>query len=382
MPHDRDFAIIVGVSRYPGLSDLQGSENDACRFFEWVTDPSGGGVLCSTARPQVPAPPACPMPVMGQCGRASLAAGVNHARLILSTHYNGAPAPASEPTQHALEQALLEIDALSQQRMAAGLDKKVGRRLYLYFSGHGCAPVDHESALLAANATRAWPGYHVPGRAWADLFYYGGYFEEVVLFMDCCRERLPRVPLREPPLPRFVQSTQIDKANRLYGFATRWTRLAKEAPFGGTGGTVHGVFTYALLEGLRGKAADVQSGRVTAQSLANWLYANMQLYLTPEQRSDDEVPKEPEIDCDPVKGSGLVLADVGRRMFRVSLSVSPERLGKPISIKDGTFRTVRDTPAAPNPWEFELPAGLYELRSEAYEQAFEVTGKGDEHVQC
>jgi hypothetical protein len=52
----------------------------------------------------------------------------------------------------------------------------VGRRLYLYFAGHGFAPTDTETALLMANATRTRGGHHIPGRSYAEWFYRAGYF--------------------------------------------------------------------------------------------------------------------------------------------------------------------------------------------------------------
>ena len=39
-----DFAVVVGIMRYPGISDLDGSENDARNFRDWLVSPNGGNV--------------------------------------------------------------------------------------------------------------------------------------------------------------------------------------------------------------------------------------------------------------------------------------------------------------------------------------------------
>src|SRR5262249_25455871 len=45
-----DYALVVGISRYPGISDLSGPENDANDFFAWVTSKEGGGVGPANAK--------------------------------------------------------------------------------------------------------------------------------------------------------------------------------------------------------------------------------------------------------------------------------------------------------------------------------------------
>ena len=56
-----DHAIVVGISRYPGLGDLAGPENDAGEFTRWLLSPTGGDVPGEHVRTIVssdyPAPP-------------------------------------------------------------------------------------------------------------------------------------------------------------------------------------------------------------------------------------------------------------------------------------------------------------------------------------
>src|SRR5215469_9037175 len=75
-----DRAIVVGISRYPDLGDLAGSENDARAFDEWLKSETGG---------EVPK---------------------NNVRLILSSHFpKETEARHAKPTVQALEEALDEL---------------------------------------------------------------------------------------------------------------------------------------------------------------------------------------------------------------------------------------------------------------------------------
>ena len=54
------YAILVAITRYPGLSNLNGPENDAEDFREWLLDEAGGNldekhieVICSSKFPPV-----------------------------------------------------------------------------------------------------------------------------------------------------------------------------------------------------------------------------------------------------------------------------------------------------------------------------------------
>src|SRR5215218_7008866 len=108
----------------------------------------------------------------------------------------------------------------------------VGERLYLYFSGHGFEPVAEEAVLLMANATRRRLNYHVPGRVVANAFYRSGFFKEVILLMDCCRDSYPSAHLNVPP---FITTTAAEAAldgKRFFGFGTKWSRKSRERVFG------------------------------------------------------------------------------------------------------------------------------------------------------
>ena len=79
---------------------------------------------------------------------------------------------------------------------------------------------------------------------------------------------------------------------RFYAFAARFQRVSWEAP--AADGEIHGVFSQALLAGLRGAARDPQSNAITTDSLWNYLNANMKSFLPAELREAPNIPKTPD----------------------------------------------------------------------------------------
>ena len=156
------FALVVGISRYPGgYSPLLGPVNDARAFAAWATSPSGGGV---------------PKENMARC--------ITPARGAMTL-------PKARPTKQIIDDELwllrtkaraayarLPEDELVQAREAS--------RLYIYVAGHCIMPGGGVAALLDARAepTR---------RTNLELSSYGSWFEqdgtfaEVCIFADCCR---------------------------------------------------------------------------------------------------------------------------------------------------------------------------------------------------
>ena len=169
-----DWAIVVGIWRYPALGDLNGPQNDATAFYEWLVAPQGGAV------PH------------------------DHVQLILTAddlHWPTISPAVAKPIAAQIQEAFDRLLDLADQSDRAGRGLRIGRRLYVYLAGHGFEPQPAEAALLGANATRQRPGHHIVGRAYVDDLRRGGYFTECVLFMDCCRESYPQVPRRRRRIP-------------------------------------------------------------------------------------------------------------------------------------------------------------------------------------
>jgi hypothetical protein len=178
---DKDYAIVVGISRYPGLTDpegnaanLGGPDNDAAEVKKWLLDPAGGDV------PD------------------------DQLTLIQSSAFTASTDPLeAEPAQARIRKALNKLETKARDNPAHTPRLPIGRRLYLYFSGHGFAPKPDEGALFTADASPENP-LHVYVHAWLSWFRQAGYFEEFVLWMDSCMNWQGSVVLETVTLsPRF-----------------------------------------------------------------------------------------------------------------------------------------------------------------------------------
>jgi hypothetical protein len=258
----QDYAIVVGIGSYPAFGpggtplDLKSPVAEAQAVADWLGDPAGGALPAANIQ------------------------------LITST---AAPAGDPEPTRDRLEAAMIALDDVARAQLDANRGVLIGRRLYIYMSGHGFSPARQKGCLFVANA-RERQSYNIYASAWLEWFQEAGYFREFVLWMDCCMDRFSFIVPGEPTLPRTAG--QSVPGPTFVAFAAQ--RPLKAAEVADGGGTVRGAFTWALLDGLRGAATDANA-RVTGRSLADWLRQSILGRLPPAALGDPDVAKEPDI---------------------------------------------------------------------------------------
>jgi hypothetical protein len=319
-----DYAVVIGISTYPGLENLDGPENDAQDFAAWLKE----------------------------------SANLDEARLdlILSSQFVITDDPATiQPVVSTIDRVFGKI--VSAGRRAA--DRKLGRRLTIFLAGHGFTGPDRaDSALLTAEATEDDIGFHIPGRTYAEAFVRAGFFEEVVLFVDACADAGTHCPLRSFPwggLDNPPSSTRW-----FYAMAASWGQFASERKFP-AGGKANGLFTKALLEGLNGAAAS-NSG-VTSTTLQSYLIQRLsELQIGENDRQDPFFSM----------GGDLFFSDLEPPLFDVIVF----RPGwPPIDVIDlKTMRPIESSGIGSN-WSGSLPRGIFLLRENdgGYRQgAFEV----------
>jgi uncharacterized caspase-like protein len=344
-------AIVVGIQSYPELTPkLKGPEYDARTFFEWVT--TAGGVN--------------PNPALG------------HATLILSSQFKPPAVRAldARPTSEVIREKLEELEEIGDK----AADGRAGERLYLYLSGHGFGQDLNTAALLMANATQSRTRNHVPGRLWADHFYISGYFDEILLFMDCCRERHATAVLNGPGTVQAPRPPA--NGRRFYGFAAKDGRLAVERNIDGQ---TRGVFTATLLDALRGEAAE-SDGRITAESLQAYLYSNMKEYLTDNELANGDVAREPDLFFDPpTEAKNFVITQAVAPVHHVSIPLPPTPVGAPLELRGEKagkkFALLAQGNAdATGTWTLPLAAEAYVLSANGVTKVVTVKGRGVVHV--
>lgn len=379
---DTDWALVVGIADYPGLPEkLNGPENDARDFFAWVTSPTGGDVPFDPASAKlVPGQNQAKCIVTTDVKRRLLAAaGRTEEEIAPLLAEPFASIDVAGPTRQAVEDALQEFDDISKAKAAQRKGSRVGRRLYLYFAGHGIAPTKTDAALLMADAIEGRFVKHVAGGAWADWLFETNKFAEVVLVMDCCRNVYSGSGLN----PAFDQASVAgrDERTRYYVYGARWGKQSFERKM--DDGKVHGILSRALLDGLKGFACDPATGQVTGATLRTFLAKYMVEYMAPEDRANPDLSKTPDIPIPDEPERPLVLAEIpvdSVPRLQVNLTLPPATVGaqlKVLQIRDVEIDVVETVPVASTTLTLSLKIGKYVARVDGpapIKKLFEVRG--------
>ncbi|HEX7830702.1 MAG TPA: hypothetical protein VF787_13680 [Thermoanaerobaculia bacterium] len=341
-----DRGIVVGISTYPDFSPLDGPEHDAQEFYDWLTSPSGGDVPATRVD-----------------------------RIVSSDFQPPAPAPAVRLPAYEVAQAFdrIQADAFGPKL----IPRRLGRRLYVYAAGHGAAlppvadPERSDAALLLADANYGNPT-HVLTKIRALYFLNAGIFDEIVVFMDCCRQPFSVAP----SYPTYLNANAIEvlenERRTFFAFATKWGLTAREKTFNGV---TRGVFTTALIKGLKGAAAN-PDGTITSNSLRNYLLLRMKDLLTEAEQQDPEIPKRPDV---PPPAVDLVFTTVPPPRVTVTITFPPNAANQLIRVRGEGFKVVASGhPPLGVPWvvPVKLARGNYlvEILALNLEQTFNLNG--------
>jgi hypothetical protein len=235
-----DYAVVAGINGYPSFTSLQGPVGDATRFQQWLLT---GAFVPS-----------------------------DQISLIVSSKQPPANPVNAQPT---LDQVKAAFEALAGQAVTKDLFR-LGRRLYIFLSGHGImptrsgAPSFNETALLMANAGPITLGNHLGGFSYAEWFRAPGVFDEIILFVDCCRDQKDAVALTPPSMQTLVP--QRPPARYFYAAATQLASPSFEKLLGNPA-EVRGVFSFALMQALQSQSLCDPNGVLTGNVLASQLFS-------------------------------------------------------------------------------------------------------------
>jgi hypothetical protein len=235
---NEDFAVVIGIARYPRLRDLQGSVQDARESYDWLVGPAN-------------VPPA-------------------QVKLVLS---KDPPEPGERPIQDEIDDAFQEV---FEQARQLRIQRVEPRRLYVYFAGHGCAQEARHVALLMANALVGDLNRSLDTESYHKGLINLAIFPEQVLFYDCCRNYDQRVVGRRSPWDDGKPALGSNAVKQVILYGAGFTEYASERALV-VPSERRGLFTKALLEGLRGGAAKPRHKPrhrkwvVTYMSLANYV---------------------------------------------------------------------------------------------------------------
>jgi hypothetical protein len=226
------YAILLAINYYPGLRNLEGPENDIGAFERWLKDPNGADVASANVK------------------------------VIRSSDFQP---PATDPndanpTERAFIKALdgwLRIDRSNWR-------ERVGERLYIYMAGHGftAGASINDPALFSAVA-QIGDTSHIAGYRYVARLANAGFFDEIVLIMDCCQDVLKASQVQDPTWspPDRGASGRV-KVLQAYG-APRGEAAFESAD---ENGVKRGYFSKVLMTALDSAPAEA-SGFVTGASL-------------------------------------------------------------------------------------------------------------------
>lgn len=326
---ESDFGLVVGINHYPGFEDLSGAVADAEDFDNWLIDANTGGGV----------PP-------------------ENRRCILSSEYSGKP--VQEDIDLALEQLFSRIG------------HNQVRRFYLYFSGHGLASSRMGADLCLAVWSSVRRNAALNSEAYYELLAGTGRFKEIVCFLDCCRVRVINsrgmISTLGRPMPNELTGTE----RRLIAYSTEYQNAAYEAANGVGSTNVRGYFTKALMEALRGGAAQT-SGGVPARRLKQYVENR-----TRKLAEADGQYQLPEVDLNFVRENEPIFGSaIPSRVLEITFS--SHRVNRNINVI-GPDDDIVDTIIATNtPFHLHLGIGLHLLVDPIDHYIISVR-EGDKHA--
>lgn len=340
------YAVVVGINRYPGLSDLTGARADAEAFARWLEQPDGGGVPAS-----------------------------NIHRVMVTDEEEASyrDSTVATPVREQIEDAIAA--AAEAATVAVGVDPSVWDqgRFYLYVAGHGLAPSGGEGALYLANA-REDAGRHLELAAYREWCTRCAFFREVIVFADCCRTRESTVRELAPTLDECGTPLVFRQTTWVIGYGSGLGDPTYE-------NDARGYFTAALLDGLKNAKTD-ESGAVTAVTLGPHVKA-----AVVNATKDLTHPQTAELFAD--TGARVVFAKPAAApgVQQVTIAFPPGYSGR-VELRFNGLELVGMHDAAMGTWSLPLKKGLYEVAAAAGEPRtpfadhglFRVIG-GDENVQ-
>ena len=348
------YAILLAINYYPGLRNLGGPENDVAAFRTWLVDNHGGDV------------------------------DPKNIEVIRSSDYSP---PASNPNDaNPTERAFIRVlDKWARETIvdAHGLrsfpwkDEKIGRRLYMYMAGHGFTAGSSivDPALFSAVAQNGDTA-HIAGFRYASKIANAGFFDEIVLIMDCCQDVLKASQVLEPTWsPPDKQASANVKLLQAYGAPRGEAAFEAEV----SPGVKRGYFSSVLMEALSAALPD-STGFVTGTTLKDqfqqiWTdrYKSLTGYVPPII-----LPATFDIQLFARVRAVIPSMAVQPVFFSLATPAEPNAILDVAASGGSTVHSMPASKLSPYP----LAPGIYKasLRGTSRGKLFEVTGSANEPV--
>jgi uncharacterized caspase-like protein len=315
----KDYAVVVGINHYPDYRPLVGACEDAREVRDWLVDPKGGDVP------------------------------LTNCRLVLSQ-----PDPPAQPLQDQVDAAFGAI--------AKEIEDTGGRRLYFYFSGHGLGADVDDVALCMARWSDLFRKASLSHREYKNELRRSGLFTQIVFWLDCCRNRNFNISGNSPTFGWPGPEKAV--VREFVAFATEFQDAAFEAG--------RGIFTRALLNGLRG-AAERSGATIVPSSLKRHLELETPRLAKAAGRTQAAEVVNSFSDDDEHSFGGTITQP------NVTIEIDPRHTAE-VVLESPTLEVLRRWPPTPPTLSLALGRGAYTLRDVATneERTFRVRFDGEE----
>ena len=241
-----NYAMVIGINEYE-TRPLRGAVQDAKRFAQWLRDTN-------------------------QVNDSELELLVSDTGNRIATHDD-------------VDAAFLKI------LKSASTNRNEKNRFYFYFSGHGVGV----SYLNTGLCLRMWkddmPSYNISSSAYQDFLVNQAVFDEIIVFLDCCRDYDFLVDPRKPSLN--VTYSGARRTDVLICYSTLYGKVSHEimkessteAP--DDHDSKRGAFTSFLIEGLQGDADTDGDGIVSGDDLLTHIEQNFRSYALKFRKQQD-----------------------------------------------------------------------------------------------
>ncbi len=326
----KDYALVVGINDYPRYGskgwNLKGAVGDAGRFMHWLTDTKSGGGL-----PAV------------------------NCRLITSSS-----SPLS-PVRDTIDTALEELWDAAEEAGGA-------RRLYFFFAGHGqsvtsadLAEVD--VALCLPKWSRRRPYASLSSDSYWRTVKRCMPFEEIVVFLDCCRSATVRATTRKTELGCQAHTANAENVKGMVVYAAEDESRAFEGPSQESEDEnlqeIRGYFTTALLNALQGAAAGPEGG-VNRKGLLDYLQAEVPRLAQQSNNRQQPRIKDFGLPVDAVFGAALPLDSEQAIEPNFTIMFSDKRVG-PMILLDAAATVIQQGDTRSGPWKVCMRHTLHTL---------------------
>jgi hypothetical protein len=231
-------------------------------------------------------------------------------------------------------------------------------RLYFYFSGHGIGVSFSKTALCLRYWYSKMPNYCISSLEYKDGLINKGVFDEILIFLDCCREFDYQTDTK---VPGFDYQTKVGTKNPqvMVCYSTTYGKLSYEISPENTASSdanqKRGAFTSFLIEGLRGDADADNNGTITALDLKNHIssyFKNYALKFNKVQDADVETN---------IGGDNIIICKLENKNEDFNYVITFTR-NADVSLFDGSNELIkRANVQTGETWEVKLKKGLHKL---------------------